>query len=213
MGSLRGSGLINMQLENYETEQLPKKTLIYQEGKRSKYLYYLKTGKVKAYRLHEDGKDYITNLYTAGDFIGYLPLLEDGNYKDSASVLENAEIVLIPKEDFLSVVFRDERIAAKFIKIVAQNVQDKEDRLLSLAYSSLRKRVAGALIDIYSKFTKEGSSGQPLDISREDIAHYVGTATESLIRTLSDFNAEKLLEIKEGTIRIQDINKLKNLAY
>ncbi len=213
MGNLRGSGLINMQLDNYETEQLPKKTLIYQEGKRSKYLYYLKTGKVKAYRLHEDGKDYITNLYAAGDFMGYLPLLEDSNYKDSASVLEDAEIVLIPKEDFLSVVFRDERIAAKFIKIVAQNVQDKEDRLLSLAYSSLRKRVARALIDIYSKFGKEGPSGQPLDISRDDIAHYVGTATESLIRTLSDFKSEKLLEIKEGKIRIQDINKLKNLAY
>jgi CRP-like cAMP-binding protein/AmiR/NasT family two-component response regulator len=213
MVSLRGSGLINMQLENYETEQLPKKTLIYQEGKRSKYLYYLKAGKVKAYRLHEDGKDYITNLYAAGDFMGYLPLLEDSNYRDSASVLEDAEIVLIPKEDFLSVVFRDERIAAKFIKIVARNVQDKEDRLLSLAYSSLRKRVARALIDIYSKFTTEGSSVQPLDISREDIAHYVGTATESLIRTLSDFKAEKLLDIKEGKIRIQDINKLKNLAY
>jgi CRP-like cAMP-binding protein/DNA-binding NarL/FixJ family response regulator len=213
MGNLRGSGLINMQLENYETEHLPKKALIYQEGKRSKYLYYLKEGKVKAYRLHEDGKDYITNLYAAGDFMGYLPLLEDSNYKDSASVLEDAEIVLIPKEDFLSVVFRDERIAAKFIKIVAQNVQDKEDRLLSLAYSSLRKRVARALVDIYSKFAKEGPSGQPLDISRDDIAHYVGTATESLIRTLSDFKSEKLLEIKEGKIRIQDINKLKNLAY
>lgn len=213
MGNLRGSGLINMQLDNYETEQLPKKALIYQEGKRSKYLYYLKKGKVKAYRLHEDGKDYIINLYTAGDFIGYLPLLENSNYKDSASVLEDAEIVLIPKEDFLSVVFRDERIATKFIKIVAQNVQDKEDRLLSLAYSSLRKRVARALIDIYSKFGKDDQSGHPLDISREDIAHYVGTATESLIRTLSDFKAEKLLEIKEGKIRIQDINKLKNLAY
>ena len=213
LGTLRGSGLIDMKLENYESEQLSKKTHVYQEGKRSKYLYYLKTGKVKAYRLHEDGKDYITNLYSAGDFMGYLPLLEDSSYKDSASVLEDAEIVLIPKEEFLSLVYSDEGIARKFIKIVAQNVQDKEDRLLSLAYSSLRKRVARALIDIYSKFGEEDPSGQSLDISRDDIAHYVGTATESLIRTLSDFKAEKLLEIKEGKIRIQDINKLKNLAY
>ena len=213
MGNLRESGLMNMQLDSYETEMPVKKTHIYQEGKRPKYLYYLKTGKVKAYRVHEDGKDYITNLYSAGDFMGYLPLLEDTPYKDSASVLEDAEIVLIPKDEFLSLVYNDKRIASKFIKIVAQNVQDKEDRLLSLAYSSLRKRVATALVEIYSKFSRNDSAGQSLDISRDDIAHYVGTATESLIRTLSDFKAEKLLEIKEGKIRIQDINKLKNLAY
>lgn len=213
MGNLRESGLMNMQLDQYETEKLARKTHIYQEGKRPKYLYYLKTGKVKAYRVHEDGKDYITNLYSTGDFMGYLPLLEDTPFKDSASVLEDAEIVLIPKEEFLSLVYNDQRIASRFIKIVAQNVQDKEDRLLSLAYSSLRKRVASALVEIYSKFATDDSASQSLDISRDDIAHYVGTATESLIRTLSDFKAEKLLEIKEGKIRIQDINKLKNLAY
>lgn len=213
MDNLRESGLLNMQLEDYETEKLLKKSPVYQEGKRSKYLYFLKTGKVKAYRLHEDGKDYITNLYAAGDFIGYLPLLENSSYKDSASVLEDAEIVLIPKEEFLSVVYSDRQIAAKFIKLVAQNVQEKEERLLSLAYSSLRKRVANALVEIYSKFGKEDPAGHSLDISREDIAHYVGTATESLIRTLSDFKAEKLLEIRDGKIRIQDISKLKNLAY
>lgn len=213
MGVLHGSGLLNMQLENYESELFPRKSLVYQEGKRSKYLYYLKSGKIKGYRLHEDGKDYITNLYSEGDFIGYLPLLEDTTYKDSASVLEDAEVVLIPKDEFLSAVYSDIRIATKFIKLIAHNIQEKEERLLSLAYSSLRKRVARGLVDIYSKFGKENPLGKSLDISRDDIAHYVGTATESLIRTLSDFKAEKLLEIKDGKIRIQDIGKLKNLAY
>jgi DNA-binding response OmpR family regulator len=213
MEDLHESGLLNMQLDQYESEEFPRKSMLYQEGKRPKYLYYLKSGKVKAYRLHEDGKDYITNLYSAGDFIGYLPLLEDTPYKDSAAVLEDAELVLIPKEEFLSAVYHDIRIATKFIKLITHNVQEKEERLLSLAYSSLRKRVARGLVDIYSKFNAENKGGHSLDISRDDIAHYVGTATESLIRTLSDFKSEKLLEIKDGKIRIQDISKLKNLAY
>ncbi len=84
---------------------------MYTDGKRPKYLYYLKSGKIKTYRLHEDGKEYITNLYSAGDFIGYLPLLENKSYEDTAEVLENAEVVMIPKEEFTGLVFNDLNIA------------------------------------------------------------------------------------------------------
>ena len=98
------------------------------------------------------------------------------------------------------------------IRIITKNVKEKEERLLNLAYSSLRKRVAKALVDIREKFDTSGQN-KPIEISREDIAHYVGTATESLIRTLSDFKAEKLIEIKEGKIQIANLDKLKNLLY
>jgi DNA-binding response OmpR family regulator len=221
------SGLLNMQLDYYETQELSRKISLYMEGRRPKYLYYLKRGKIKGFRVHEDGKEYITNLYTAGDFIGYLPLLENNSYKDSTEVLEDSEIAMIPREDFLAGIYNDLHIASKFIRLIAQDVQEKEERLLNLAYGSLRKRVAKALVDLYSKFTKEepaigGSivreksaqaASNSLDISREDIAQYVGTATESLIRTLSDFKSEKLIEIREGKIRINDLSKLKNLLY
>jgi CRP-like cAMP-binding protein len=83
---------------------------------------------------------------------------------------------------------------------------------LNLAYSSLRKRVAKALVDIHTKFNAD-SGGKMIEIPREDIAQYVGTATESLIRTLSDFKAEKLIEIKDGKITIPDPGKLKGLLY
>jgi len=213
MKDLGVSGLWNMKLDNYETEKLSKKIHLYVEGRRPKYLYYLKSGKIKAYRMHNDGKDYITNLYAAGDFIGYLPLLEDKNYEDNADVLEEAEVALIPKDEFLSLVYSDINITTKFVKLIAQNVKEKENRLMDLAYSSLRKRVAAALVDIHTKFNKETEGKQSLDISREDIAHYIGTATESLIRTLGDFKSEKLIEIKEGKIRITNVDKLKNLLY
>jgi CRP-like cAMP-binding protein len=109
-------------------------------------------------------------------------------------------------------IFGDLSIAAKFIRMITKNVKDKEDRLLNLAYSSLRKRVAKALVDIREKFNT-GGQNKPIEISRDDIAHYIGTATESLIRTLSDFKAEKLIEIKDGKILIANLEKLKNLLY
>lgn len=209
---VNSAGLIEKLSEQYEIASFSKKQSLYVQGKRPRYLYYLAKGKVKAYKSHEDGKEYITNLYNAGEFIGYLALLDDKVYEDSASFLEDAEVLQIPKEDFLKMVFSDVNIASKFIHIITQNVKEKEERLLNLAYSSLRKRVAKGLTDIVSKFNLDKSS-QAIEISREDLAQYVGTATESLIRTLSDFKSEKLIEIKSGKILVTDPERLKNLLY
>jgi CRP-like cAMP-binding protein len=129
-------------------------------------------------------------------------------------VLEDAELAQIPRDEFLNALYKDIRIATKFIRLIAQNVQEKEERLLQLAYGSLRKRVAKALLDIHTKYAgADTKTAAALDISREDIAQYVGTATESLIRTLSDFKSEKLIDIKDGKIRIADLSKLQNLLY
>ena len=198
--------------DQYEVLTLSKKQHLYQEGKRPRFLYYLVKGKIKGFKVHEDGKEYITDLYSEGDFMGYPALIEDKNYDDSTVVLEEAEVMQIPREDFLQMIYGDISIAAKFIRIITQNVKEKEERLMSLAYSSLRKRVAKALVDIHAKFNSTGEN-KPIEISRDDIAHYVGTATESLIRTLSDFKGEKLIEIREGKINISNLEKLKNLLY
>jgi CRP-like cAMP-binding protein/ActR/RegA family two-component response regulator len=209
---VKDAGLVNQLADQYDVENYAKKQTLYQESKRPRYLYYLVKGKVKGFKTHEDGKEYITDLFADGDFIGYPALIEEKNYDDSAVVLEDAEILQIPKEDFLQMMYGNMDIAAKFIRIITQNVKEKEERLLNLAYSSLRKRVAKALIDIHTKFNSENQN-KPLEISREDFAHYVGTATESLIRTLSDFKSEKLIEIKEGKISIINAEKLKHLLY
>ena len=209
---VKASGLVEQLAEKYEVEAYDKKQMLYQEGKRPRYLFYLMSGKIKAYKVHEDGKEYITNLYSNGDFIGYTALIEDTNYDDSATVLEDADVMQIPREDFLKMIYNDINIAAKFIHIITQNVKEKEERLLNLAYSSLRKRVAKALVNIVEKFNIV-EEGKPIEISREDIAQYIGTATESLIRTLSDFKAEKLIDIRSGKIIVTDVQKLKNLLY
>src|SRR3984957_17209889 len=219
IAQLSASGALRLDVNTAETQEIGKKMFLYQEGKRPKGLYYLKSGKIKAYRMNEDGKEYITNLYVPGDYIGYLPLMENKSYEDSAVVLEYAEVVVFPKEEFVDALYRDLSVAGKFIRLIALNVKEKEERLLSIAYSSLRKRVAKGLLDIHGKFAtaqvhqKNESPRVPLSISREDIAQYIGTATESLIRTLSDFKAEKLIDIQDGKIHVTDVEKLQHLLY
>jgi CheY-like chemotaxis protein/CRP-like cAMP-binding protein len=209
---LRANGLLPLNLDDYTSEVYFKKQMVYMEGRKPRYLYYVRSGKVKAFKTNENGKEYITDLYSPGDFIGYPALIEDHNYEDTAVSLEESEIIQIPRDEFQNLIYGDITVAAKFIRIITQNVKSKEERLLNLAYSSLRKRVAKALVDINEKFNRPGQN-KPIEISREEIAQYVGTATESLIRTLSDFKSEKLIEIKEGKISVSYPDKLKNLLY
>jgi len=147
-------------------------------------------------------------LYNEGDFIGYTALLEESVYKDSAEAIEDTDIAIIPREEFDLLINNNKDVTQKFIQLLAKNVSEKEDQLLGLAYNSLRKRVADALITLYNKYKDDEQEKFSIHISREDLANIAGTATESLIRTLSDFKSEKLIEIKEGHIIILD-DKLK----
>ncbi len=208
----RSAGMgVHVLNEEYEEQEYKKKQFIYQQGKRPLYLYFIAKGKIKTFKMNDDGKELITAIYKEGDFMGYTPLLEDTLYSDNAEVLEDAEVLLIPKMEFLNIISSDNVVARKFINLLAQNLQDKEEQLLNLAYNSLRKRVATGLLQVNEKFKSADNSNPKLEMSREDLAQVVGTATESLIRILSDFKSEKLIEIREGKIYIIEEKKLGDL--
>ncbi len=103
-----------------------KKQPVYREGKHPQFLYYVKSGKVKAYRMNDDGKEYITNLFSAGDYFGYVPLLEDHPYEENAEALDNTELVQIPKEVFLEQLLNDISVARTFIKRIATEVRERK---------------------------------------------------------------------------------------
>jgi CRP-like cAMP-binding protein len=191
--------------------QIRRKQIIYQEGDEAQKFYFLKNGKIKTYQTNRDGKEFITALYNTGDFFGHLAIIENTEHSDTAEALENSEIVAIPKHDFLQLLTRNQTVANQFIKLLANNIQEKEKQLIQMAYNSLRKRTADALLLLASKYRKDGDSNFAMKISRDDLAAVVGTATESLIRMLSEFKADRYIEISGSEIRILDQKKLENL--
>jgi len=194
--------------EERDVHNYRKKEIIYDEGNYPKGIYFINKGKVKTYRTHEQGKELITGLYKEGDFFGYLALLEDGKYSDTATALDDSEICLIPKEDFFSLIYKNAEVSRKFIRMLSDNLQEKEEQLLNLAYNSVRKRVADALVALHSRYKKDGEKQFTINITREDLANLAGTATETTIRTLSDFKDEALVDIKGGNITILRSDKL-----
>ena len=194
--------------EDKELKTLAKKDLVFREGSYPIGIYYLNKGKVKTFMTNDDAKDYITGLYKSGEFFGYSTILENKPYTESAMALEDSEVCLIPKEEFFSLLYSNKDVAKKFISMLSNNLLAMEERLIDLAYNSVRKRVAQSLMLLKEKYEKEGVDIFNMSISREDLANIVGTSKESVIRTLSDFKEEGLIEIKGSNIKVINSDRL-----
>lgn len=189
-----------------KTKLYKKRENLFEEGDYPRYLFFVKSGKVKVFKTNDDGKDYIINIHRPGDFVGYVDLIQSEEYTESAAALEDTEVNLIPKEDFQALLYGNRDVASQLIKMLADNISEKEEQLLHLAYNSVRKRVADAIIYLSEKEDKED-----IQILRDDLARIVGTAKESVIRMLTEFKQDGYIEIIDGNIYIRDKEKLKSL--
>lgn len=199
--------------EGRNIDKVKKKQVIYSEGNHPTRLFYLQRGKVKTIKTNDSGKELVVDLFTAGDFIGYTALLEGTVYKETAMAMEESEVAVIPLNDFEELIHNNHEIAVQLIRMLAKNVTTKEQQLLGLAYNSLRKKVAEALINLHNKYNPQKEQPFVISVSRENLATIAGTATESLIRTLSDFREEKLIDIRDGVVVLLDEKKLSNMLY
>ena len=184
-----------------------KKTQLFSEGELPSSVYLLQSGEIKVSRLHQDGKELITNLYTGGSFFGFESILENAPYKETAVATQDSEVIVISKEDFLTLLYSHPDVSASFISLLCKKVVEKETALLNLAYSSVRQRTAGALLKL-----SENTEDQLINIAREDLAKIIGTAPESVIRVLADFKEEHLIGVESGKIRITKPDKLQKVV-
>lgn len=197
--------ILSLLSENGDVCKYKRKQIIYVEGNRPARLYYIKKGKVKTYKTNEEGKELIVGIYGEGDFLGYVALLEGTVYKERAETMENTELAIIPKDEFDALMNTRREVVYRFMTMMAKNITEKEQLLLGLAYNSLRKKVADALITVNRKYKSS------INLSRENLAAIAGTATASMIRTLSEFKSEKLIDIHDGAITILNEKELENL--
>ncbi|MDO1513900.1 response regulator [Maribacter confluentis] len=199
----------NHMLKSYE-----KKEIIFWEGDNAHSLFFIESGNVKTYKGTEAGKELVTGLYGPGDFIGQLSLLHAaGTYVENAVILEDAQICAIPKVDFLKLLYGNPSVSQKFIAMVSNNLINVQSHLVDMAFAPVRQRAAKALLELYEKGLIKDKPNGGMSIPREDFAGMIGTATETAIRTLSDFKDEGLITTDSGR-RIIILNKeeLLNIA-
>jgi len=207
----KGNAALKQLSEDRRTKTYKAKAPIFFEGDTSKYLYFIKKGKIKLVKTNEYGKELIISMLSAGEFLGYTALMAEESYTYGAVAMEHdTELSLIPKNDFFQLLFANKDVSSQLIKMLANNVIHKEEQLLNLAYSSVRKRVANAVVSLYEQQQKEGDK-QQIAILRDDLARIVGTAKESVIRMLTEFKEDGYIQIDGGLITVLDILKLRAL--
>ncbi|GAA4012015.1 response regulator [Hymenobacter fastidiosus] len=186
-----------------------KKQDVYLEGDEPMRVYFVHAGRVKTVKTTDGGKELITGFYGPGEFFGYLPLLQHTAHSNSAVAVDDSELVYIPKDDFTQLLLRNPEVGQQFIHLLAGRVSERETQLLAMAYSSIRRRVADILLRLHEQAGADGS----IQLSRDDMAAMVGTAPESLIRTLSEFKADGLLELTPKNIRVLAPEKLRRARW
>jgi CRP-like cAMP-binding protein/ActR/RegA family two-component response regulator len=182
-----------------------KNQVIYYEGDKGNGLYLILSGKVKTIKLAEDGRELMTGIYAADDYLGINAMLSNEEYADTATALEDCVLCLIPKEQLEQLLNLYPEVGREFIKLLANDIREKEEQLLQMAYHSVRKKMAEALLRLHRQ---PGSTDDSFKISREDLAAMAAMATETVSRTLSDFKEERLIEKKGSTITILDLTRL-----
>ena len=188
--------------------------MLYREGNKANWLYFIQSGAVKTYKTTEKGKEFVTGLCSANHFVGQLSLLSDhGSYIETATILEDAELYEIPKSDFSTLLHTNKEVANKFVNIISNNLIEVQEQLISMAFGTVRQRVAKALLDIHNKCILLNNENNGISIAREDFAGLIGTATETAIRMLTEFKNEDLITIGNARkIVIKDKETLENIA-
>ena len=192
---------------------IKRKEHVFHEGDTSNSLYFVGKGKVRTYKMNHDSKEYTTGLYKKSDFFGVKSLLQNSSHPESAVALEDSEIIRIHKDDFLSLIYSNREISVQFIKILSKNLVQKEQELLDLAYNSVRKRVADGLLLLKERYKEELKDQFSISIPRDSLASIAGTSTESVIRVLSDFKTEGLIDLKASNITILDEKGLASINF
>ncbi len=194
---LKREDLDNLSLHKTCIRYKKGQTLFY-EGTRPMGLFCINTGKVKVYKISSDGKEQIIKLCKPGDFLGYRALISEEFYNSSATVIEEGAMCYIPKTEFLDILQKSPDFFRRMAKKVAHDLGMMEQKLVTIAQKSVRERLAATLIMLKETYGMEGEESDLIDIalSREDLANIIGTATETVIRLLSDFKTQKLISLQ-----------------
>jgi CRP-like cAMP-binding protein len=204
-------------MEDIQAEKIctayKKGEFIFKEGTRPFGVYCVNRGKIKLVKTGEDGKEKIIRLVKPGDPLGYRSLLSGDRYNASAVALEDSGVCFIPKELFLGILQKDSSLSFEMMKLLSDDLKKAELQITHLAQKPVRERVAEAILFIKETYGFE-DDGETIaaSFSREDIANLVGTATETAIRLLSEFNKDAIIKLSGKKIMILNLPKLVKTA-
>lgn len=198
-------------LDEIKSSNIYKKgQILFHEGTRPMGIFCINKGKVKVYKLGADGKEQIIQIAKEGDILGYKSMLGEENYPVSTETLEESNICFVPRSNFIEILEKSPDLYQKLLRKVCQEIGVMTENITNLAQKSVRERLALTLVMLHDTYGMDANDNGPvtINLTREDLANIVGTATETLIRLLHDLKEEKLIETEGRKITILNTKAL-----
>lgn len=186
--------------------------IIFKEGAYASGVFCINAGKIKLYMTGDEGKEQIVRMAKPGDIIGYKALLSGDRYSATASALDDCNVCFIPKDIFLAILQKDAALSFEMMKLLSNELKRAEEKITHLAQKPVRERVAETILFLKETYGLDSENQVNVILSREEIANLVGTATETVIRLLSEFNKDQIIELTGKKIKILNQNKLVKTA-
>jgi len=180
---------------------------LFLEGSFPRGVFCINQGKVKVFKRGDEGKEQIIHIAKGGEMVGFRAMFSGDPYNVAAETLEESNICFIAKDDFLNMMDTNVTLRNGIIKELSKELSDRASFITNMAQKSVRERLAFALILLKGVYEPE-----PINLSREDMANFVGTATETLIRLLKDFKEEGIIEVHTRKLTILNLDRLVTIA-
>jgi len=185
---------------------------IFEEGEVTNGIFCVKGGVCKLTKLSSNGKDQIVKLIKPGELLGQRSMISEEPTNLSAVALEDMEVCFIPKTEIIQFFTQNNAFSLNLMKTICGDLKEADQTMVSLAQKNVKQRLASVLLYLEENFGTDKDETLKLQLSREELAGMIGTATESCIRILSEFNKNELIELVGKKIKIVSKSKLQRLA-
>ncbi|WP_306352240.1 Crp/Fnr family transcriptional regulator [Flavobacterium sp. '19STA2R22 D10 B1'] len=200
-------------LSDCKSSYLVKKgEVIFDEGENVNGIYCIKEGICKLTKLSPNGKDQIVKLITKGELLGQRAMISEEPVNLSAVALEDMEVCFIPQQEVMGLFDQNNQFSMNIMKSVCHDLKEADDIMVNMAQKNVKSRLAQTLLYLHTDFGVNPDLTLKVQLSREELASMIGTATESCIRLLSEFNKGGLIALIGKKIILKDIPKLKKVA-
>jgi CRP/FNR family transcriptional regulator, polysaccharide utilization system transcription regulator len=186
--------------------------ILYHEGNRISGFYCINKGIIKVFKTGLDGKEQIIRFAKPGDIIAYRSVLSNEPACTTAKVIEDCQVCFVPTEILISFVKSNSSFALELVKLTCHELGEANSYITDIAQKTVRERLAEVLIHLITDFGLDELKFLKISLTREELANIVGTATESVIRLLSEFKSDKLVELNGRKIKILNIKGLEKIS-
>jgi len=199
---------------NFEKDfrQYQRGDILYQEGNRISGFYCVNSGIIKVFKTGFDGKEQIIRFAKRGDIIAYRSVLSNEPACTSAKVIEDCQVCFIPSEILISFIKTNPNFALELMKLACHELGEANSFITDIAQKTVRERLAEVLLFLVNDFGLDNQQFLNISLTREELANIVGTATESVIRLLSEFKSDKLVELNGRRIKIINTKGLEKIS-